>query len=64
MTLAWYKVDKSEGGFLGSTKPGGGGDESVTAKLTQQVLMMNNHLTILREMCACVNYNPFKHQTI
>ena len=51
------KVDKSEGGFLGSSKSGGGGDESVTAKLSQQVLMMNNHLPILREMpsAMCVN---------
>ena len=34
------KVDKSEGGFLGSSKPRRGGDESVAAKLTQQVAMM------------------------
>ena len=37
-------MDKSEGSFLGSSKPGGGRDESVPTKFTQQVLMMNINL--------------------
>ena len=41
--MTMIKVDKSEGGFLGSSKPRGGGDEPVTAKLTKQVLTMNDH---------------------
>ena len=54
--MTMIKVDKSEGGFLGSSKPRGGGDESVTAKLTKQVLTMNDHKP--REMDV---YQIIKH---